>query len=481
MPSADIPFPVTSSVGGKPQEGGGRLINAIVEKLSDGARATVVRKRAPGMNQVANITGRTNCRGMITVNATTLVAVTDRLVAITPSGTGPFTVTDLGALNGTLPVTFAKNNKTPTPDIVCVTENGPFLVTTTTAPVSYPDPDVGSPNSVSFGDGYFFFTYGDGTVIASDLNSTAINPLDFATAEAKSDTLNRAVFFRQELFLMGSASIEVWQNTANPTGFPFSRSTVIPRGLVSRWAVAGFEDGWANTLVWVGDDNIVYQMQGYAPARISTHDVERAIEAYTTEGNADSLYAFVYMVEGHAYWALKSPTWTWVYDVTTQSWSERRSYERTTWRGQFSARNSGVWLVGDDNTGLVFAMDGAYYNEGNDPLVWQVESGQMADFPTRVVCARADFDFVVAVGDDTGAVPIQTAPTVLIAWSDNGGATFSEPLRRTLGGMGDYKHRITVFRTGLTGPMGRMWKLTVSDPVYVGILGGSMMSDIRNP
>ena len=40
---------------------------------------------------------------------------------------------------------------------------------------------------------------------------------------------------------MGLGTIEVWQNTGNPVGFPFSRVTVIPRGLAGPSAVAGFE------------------------------------------------------------------------------------------------------------------------------------------------------------------------------------------------------------------------------------------------
>ena len=467
-----------SSTGAKFQENGGRLVNAIPETLADGARNRVVIKRAPGLNLVADAQ-RANCRGMLAVGGQTLVAFTNRLVVMQPSGTGPFAVTDLGAFDGDVPVTMAKNNKTPNPDIVAVSENGGFILSTSGPPVSYTDPDLGSPNSVCFGDGYFFFTYGDGTVIASGLNTTDVDPVDYATAEAKSDVLLRGVFFRQELFLMGSASIEVWQNTANETGFPFSRSTVIPRGLIGQWAVAGWEDGWANTLIWVGDDKIVYRMNGYSPERISTFDIERAIEAVAAAGNASTIKASVFMADGHAYWAVKSDQWTWVYDLTMGSLHERESYQRQTWRAQFSVTNYGIWLVGDDTTGAVYKVQGNYYREGNTAFVWEVTSGQMADFPLGVSCPRTDFDFVVAVGDDTGEAPVQTAPVVEISWSDDGGVVFNGRLLRSLGGMGKYGSRVTVLRTGLTGPQGRQWQLRVSDPVYVGLIGGDMVSDVR--
>jgi hypothetical protein len=476
----DIPFPATSSVGGKPQEGGGRLINAIPEKLADGARKTVVRKRAPGLNRIANsIDGRTHCRGFLAVGSTTLVAYDGHMEAIAPSG-GAYVNTALGALDGTTPITTAKNNKFPTADLVAVTENGAFQVFTGSAPIPYPDADVGSPNSVCFGDGYFFFTYGDGTCYASDLNDTAIDPLNFTVAESKPDGLLRGVFFRQELLLMGSASIEVWQNTAQPTGFPFSRSTVIPRGLIGQWAVAGWEDGWANTLIWAGDDNVVYQMNGYTPTRISTHDVERSIQATANAGSPETIKACVYMSEGHAFWSLKSDDWCWVYDLTTQTWHERASYQSDTWRGECTVKNYGLWLCGDSTNGVVYSIDSLYYQEGNDPLVWTVTSGFASDFPRPVFVYRADFDFDMGWGVADGTNPIQTNPKVRVSWSDNG-VTWSQPLERQIGAGGAYGQRVSVLRTGTTGPVGRKWKLEVSDPVYVGLLGGAMQATLREP
>ena len=476
----EIPFPTTSTVGGKPQESGGRLINAYPEKLSDGARKTVVRKRTPGLNRVStSAAARTHCRGFLAVGSTTLVAYDGYIEAITASS-GAYSNAALGALAGTTPVTFAKNNKFPTADLVAVTENGAFQVFTGAAPIPYPDANVGSPNSVCFGDGYFFFTYGDGTCYASGLNDTSIDPLDYVVAESKPDGLLRGVFHRQELLLMGTASIEVWQDTANPTGFPFSRSTVIPRGLIGQWAVAGWEDGWANTLIWAGDDCIVYTLNGYTPTRISTHDVERAIQATANAGDADTIKACVYMADGHALWSIKSADWCWVYDLTTQTWHERASYQSNTWRGECTVKNYGFWLCGDSTTGDVYDIDANYYQEGNDPLVWTVTSGAAADFPNRVFISRADFDFDVGWGIADGTYPTQTNPRINVSWSDDGGVQFSQPLQRELGKSGAYQQRVTVHRTGLTGPAGRLWKLSVSDPVYVGLLGGAMTAAVRN-
>jgi hypothetical protein len=68
-----------------------------------------------------------------------------------------------GTLNGTEKVFWARNNKSPTPDVVCVAPGTGAFSVTSAAVISFADPDIGTPNSVGFMDGFFIFTYGDGT------------------------------------------------------------------------------------------------------------------------------------------------------------------------------------------------------------------------------------------------------------------------------------------------------------------------------
>ena len=332
----------------------------------------------------------------------------------------------------------------------------------------YPDSDVGSPAAVTAIDGYFVFVYGDARARSTGLNSTSITTLDNAFAESGPDGLLRAIAFRGELFLMGQGTIEVWQNTGNPTGFPFSRATVLPRGLVGPHAVAGHEDGWSNSLIWVGDDSIVYRLDGYTPTRISTHSVERMIEALDDRA---TLEASVFMAAGHAFWCLRSPEWTWVYDLTTQAWHERRSHGSPTFRGSASVRAFGRWLLGDANTGKVFILDENAQREGSDPLVARIESVPTDDFPNRATATRLDIDFVAGTGEAAGLAPIGTDPTCLVSWSLNGGASFGQPVARTLGAQGTWQRRISVNRLGMIEPSGLVVAIECADPVFFSVLG----------
>ncbi len=466
-----IPFPASSSPGREPQDTAGRLTNVYGEQ-EGGNR--IVFHRVPGMVRVVD-TARVHCRGLHAgPSATLFVAYDDRLWSVTRSGT-VWTASDRGALIGTTGVTFAQNNKSPTPDVVCVTSEGAFTLTVGGAPVSFPDPDLPQPNSVTFFGGYFIFTTRNGAIWATGLNDTTVDPVSFTRADQRSDFLLRGIAFGDQFFAFGQSSIEVYSN-AGTTPFPLAFRGSIYRGLAAPFAVAGFEAGWSNELIWVADDGRIYRLSGYTPDPISTPSVERAIEDLP---NRETLSACVYMAGGHAFWSLSSDRWTWVYDLTTKTWHERKSYGLNAWRGSCSVRFDEQWVVGDAINGALYTISRDYTLEHNDPIVCTLESDRVNAFPNRNVVARADFDFTFGVGSEIGLDPIQTDPRASISWSDDGGANWSSPLLREIGRQGQYGRRATVLRTGMAGPAGRKWRVSVSDSVPLSFRGGDMSGQLR--
>lgn len=466
-----IPLPRAPSKDNPQRAGTGRLVNVILEQLGSG---DVIYKRAPGLTTFSmSGSGAIHCRGFVLANTNTVLAVFNGFVeAITMSGVNPI-MTAIGTLDGTKIVSLAVNNKTPTADIVAVTENGAFVLSASVAPVSYPDVNVGSPNSVTFGDGYFFFTYGNGKCIASALNGTAINPLNSILINSASDGCVRGIWFAQTLFLFTPSRCEAWTNTANPTGFPFSRSAVIPRGLINAQAIAGFESNFTSSLIWVGSDSVIYLMRGYAPYRISTNNMERRIQAVADK---TTLRANVYMQDGHAFWQLSSSDFTFVYDLTNSVWQERTSYGQSFSRIEQSIYAFGKWIVGDFATGLLGVIDGLTFSEYGNALQWELTSLPAVDFPVQAIVSRADFNFIAGTGKSTGTDQTMTNPVVDISWSEDGGATFKMPVQRAIGKGGVNGQAVAVLRTGQTRRYGRSWRLRVSDPVFVGLLGATMES-----
>lgn len=471
-----IAFPVSSAPGASRGEGQGRLLNAYAEKLQAGGASASVIRRVPGLRRAVDTETLGICRGMITVAGVTLACIDDRLIKIELSGS-TYTATDLGELPGEGLVTMAANNASPTPDVAATTSVGNYIIDLTTGPADYPDADLPQANSVTFLDGYFLFSIADGRIFASALNDTAVNPLDFTTCQARPGGLYRVVSFGQQLYAFGPSSVEVFANTANEEGFPFSRVAVIPTGLLAPSAIAGFEDGWGAALIWVGDDRAVYRLDsGYGPQRVSPPDLDRALQAV---GSTADLHALVYEHPGHSCWSISGPLFTWVYDLTSGWWHERESYLQSNWSARCSVRFEGQWIVGHASNGCVYVVDDEWRREDSGPLVMTIRSGQNTGFPNSVVSPRLELQVVVGQGDDAGEQPIETDPRCTIRYSKDGGNTFSLPVVRSLGKQGAYSTRVTVNRLGMARNKGFVFEIEVSDPVYFALLGGDIEADAR--
>jgi hypothetical protein len=472
---ADIVFPTSTAPGERPGEGSGRLINCYAEPLDQGARASYARRRAPGLSLLATIL-HLGCRGLHYYNGDLFVAQAERLTRINLVG-GVFVVTDIGELPGTKRVTFARNNKAPIPDIVCVAEDGAFIVTRDAPPTSYPDGDLPQPISVSFLDGYFIFAIRDGRYFVSGLNDTTVSALDFGKAESHPGGLLNAKGFGEQLILLGPNGMEFWQNAGNATGTPFSRAAVFSKGLADTFAIAGDEDGFSS-LIFVADDNGVYRLDGgYQPTKISTPDLDRLVEGVTDKTTLDVTVA---VTSGHMWATVSGPTFSWTYELATGFWHERASYLDNHWRGVCSIKAFNGWVIGDRTTGDVWQLDPKAAKEGNKPLVMRLHSLPMSNFPDRIAIPRADFDVIVGQGLVTGDEPIETDPVCLISWSDDGGNSFGTPLQRSLGRLATHRTPVVVNRTGMSSRYGRVWRIDVSDPVFVSWLSGSMDAAARS-
>jgi hypothetical protein len=489
---SQIPFPLGSYPGRRTHESAGRLINAYAEPLGPGAVGAAKIVSAAGLlkfTEAVAIEGETlvpltGYRGAILVGGTLFVAFSGVLVTVDEAGT----VTMAGLLPNVTTgvfdpvrdrVQFSRNNhQPPPPDVVATTSNGNSYLCTTTSVTAF---DVTPPGMTEitnvFMDGYTFYADASGLIQASQINDAdSFDALDVTRAQAKAGQLRRLIAYDQHLFAMCETWIEVYRNTANPAGFPFSRVAVINRGLIATYAVAGFQDGFGKALVWVGDDNGIHILDGYTVTRISTPDVDRHIEELEDKS---SIEAQAYITSGAAFVVVSSPEWTWEFNLTTQQWNERRSRLKSgalldRWRGTGdSVFAFGKWLVGDTHSGKLHEITSDARKEDDAPLVMRIESAPVHDFPRGLSVPRADFNWAPGTGRAPGDDPIETDPQVQVSWSDDGGLHWSNPLWRSLGRQ-DANPAITILRTGRTAAQGRRWGLEISDPVYAALLGGDM-------
>lgn len=449
-----VPYPLSSTPGQRPGEGEGRLINCYSEKSGD----TVYIRRSPGLVMVAD-TGRTGPRGSIEVNGTTYVAYTDCVVAV--SAANAVTVLS-GALPGSDGVTFARNNRTTnavsTPDVVAVRETGGAYVVSSSAVAPYPDPDIpATVNSVDFMDGYFLFTTKEGLLYASQLNDTATSALSFASAESKPDGLVRGMVYGGAFYAMGTNTIEAWLNVGG-SPFPLQRTpTVMPIGLLTTMAVAGFELGWDHEPYFVAHDGTVHVIRGYQTSEVSTPDVKAFIAASTVS----TLEASVYTAKGCGFWVLSSDKGTWEWNVTTRRWNERKSLTGVRWRGSRTVKVKGRWIVGDKQSTQLLAISDAVTTEAGSATPWTAESSPLKEFPVRVAIPAVLGEFTEADGVE-----------VNVSWSRDGGKTWATPQTRSLA-LAD-KYAVRVNRLGLSTHHGLRVRFSSTSAGDFSFLGASV-------
>ena len=470
MPSP-ISFPTTSSPGRNSFENGGRLINCYAEKAPEGAANPLRIRRDAGLTKSFTPAVPAIPRGVLNVRGLLYTVVGNNVYQTA----GTITTQLAGTVAGDGPVFLSANMRAPTPDILLVSNAGMYSIASLTV-TPFSDPDLPATNSITYVGGYFFTSSAIGQVNASGINATTFSGLDFANADAYPDGLKRVVGFSRDLYMFGDASLEIWSNTGNATGFPFSFQSAQPIGLAGSNAIAGFELGFSGGLIWAANDNKIYQLSGNIPQVVSTSYIEWLIGLVADK---ETLEASVHVVDGKPRFILSSPIWTWIYDLTSGQWHERMSYGSTRWRCGLGANFNSQWLVFDKTTGQAFIVDGNNQREDDQPLVVEVRSSQTLKFPNQFVVDRADFLFAMGLGDITGIAPIETAPVVSISWSDDGGVTFKNPVLRSLGLQGEYGRKVTVRRCGQTKSQGRQWKLQISDPRPVVLIGGSYDGEDR--
>lgn len=471
-----IPFPAMTAEGRKAQETGGRLINCYAAEIKGAPAAPVIWTRSAGMRRLSGAEALNGCRGMIPIGGVLLRVLKDRVDA-TSEGEGTFTTTELGPLEGDLPVTLAQNNASPVPDTVCVTENGTFTLFGDAAPAAFADGDLPVVNSVSQIDGYIVFTTAGGQLWTTDLNSTAVATNAFEGLPEGS--LLRAIEFGNEIYAFGSWGFRVYRN-AGLSPFPLEYTGVKRDvGLAGTHAVAGGQDGWAEALLFAGSDSRVYRIDGYQPVPVSTADVSRAIE-----GAADrsALQAMVYMAGGEAFWVLTNPgKWTFEYNLATGLWNERASFGRTDWRARQATRMFDRWVCGDAGTDGLFQIVAGLGSEHGDPLIYSLSSGIVSAFPRRLNAIRTWLRFSVGHGIVDGQDPIETDPLVRSSWSRDGGVTFDHPLERPLGREGAFDQVVTIGNSGPSTGQGLQLRLDVSDPVHAGFTGAEAEFEVLAP
>lgn len=446
-----------------------RCVNFYPEASESGqSKAIAMLVGCPGLVRFATLAGG-GVRGCIRFSANvSVVVIGANVYTVTPGGVG----TIIGACDfATTPVSMASNGTV----IMLVTgPNGYTVNPAGGTVVQITDPNFQGADRVDFIDGYFVFNKPNTQQFQiTQLYTTNIDPLDFASAEGAPDLLVSLICDHREIWLFGETTTEVFFNSGNPD-FPFERiqGAFIQQGCAAKNSPARFAGGVA----WVTQNEqgqgMVVRSAGYQPQRISTHAVELAIAGYSTIADA---VGFVYQQEGHEFYMLTFPTGnaTWVYDAVTQLWHERvwrkpgdGSLNRH--RAQCVMAFAGRIVVGDWENPYLYSWDlNTYTDDGGIlPAIRQVPHAASSNNVWQFF-HKLWIDMETGIG--LNGVGQGSDPQVALCWSDDGGHAFGTEVWAPAGKIGERKRRVNFRRLGKSRD--RVFRVTITDPVKRVIIG----------
>lgn len=275
-------------------------------------------------------------------------------------------------------------------------------------------------------------------------DGTVWNGLDFVTKEGSPDYIQSIFADREQLYIFGTETSEVWQNDTNTGDLVRLSGAMAKEGSGARYCVVTMQEH----IYFLGGSpsgsTVAYRVDGFTPTRISTHSIE---ERWATQGVAISTaIAWNYLDDGHYMWVICfSSGSSWVYDATEKFWHERASWTGAAlgpykpWYHTFIPEwgTNGQHIVGDHGSGKVWIMDSAFSDEDGSDVQ------RVRDLPfiyggqgKHVYVGRVDLDM------DTGEIVSGAEPTISLQWSDDNGATISTPDPAGFGTAGQYGKRV---------------------------------------
>jgi hypothetical protein len=358
------------------------------------------------------------------------------------------TYTLLGRITpGTAPVSMAEN----TLDLIIV-DGSPTgwhitLATDAFAVITDTTGTFRGGSSVGYLDTYLLFSVpGTPQFQSSDSLALTFDPLWFANISAAPDILVSLAVAKREIWLIGQRSTEIFYD-AGGADFPFQsqQGVSIDHGCAAANSVVVLD----NAVYWLSrtrrGEGIVVSGAGYQAKRVSTYAIETEISSYDVISDAVGMS---YMLNGHMFYLLTFPTAdkTWMYDVTTELWSE------LCWLDgdgvEHRHRANCMYLCGDDvlcgdwQSGNVYALDTAVYTDNGAPIK------RLRHFPHVQADGKRLFHRQIIVDMQAGEAQ-PGDDQVFLSYSNDRGRSFGNPVGTTLGVIGNYLTQLQWQRLGM--------------------------------
>lgn len=417
---------------------------------------------APGLVQLTTVSGVDVTRGQHVmaglayyVIGTSLYRL-DRTIVL---GVDTWGTTNLGTIESTGRVSMADNGTQ-----LCIVVPGGKAYIFTEGPATLTEiTDVnfdGPASSVVFIDGFFVFTKSTGKkYFHSPLNSglTGYDALDFGTAEADPDQIRSAHVHNNQLFIIGSETVEVFRNIGRtPNSFQRIPGAVFPKGIFAPFTSVNTQNRFAFIGGGVNESPSVWRYTGNGFEKISTTAIENKLRLFT-DSEVEAAFAWNYAESGAFFIGFSIGDSCFQYNEVSGKWNELESSDgKYRVAGMITAY--GRVLVGDQLDGRIGEIDRDTRSEYGSDIKRTLITRPFDQLGKRNTVSVIELVIPAGVGTST------LDPQMRLSWSDDGGRTYSNELSRGMGKVGEYDRRLRWLRMG-NFPRSRILKFELSEQV----------------
>lgn len=438
MSILDVPAVGSTSVGGSHIDKQ-RLINLYPVETKGKAL-----KSAPGMEWCTEI-GSGDHRGAIEYKEKLIYVSGSSVYAMDKD----YGVVNIGTVSGTTGRCILFHNGTQVM-IIDRTGKGYTWDGGYYAQITDPDFTALKPTTGVFHDGYAVVNKsGTGEFyISTSYDFSEWAALDFATAESYPDDITHIETDKSLLWVFGTKTLEVYQNTGN-VDFPFEplRSVTSHFGAIPE-TVRRLD----NTLFWLAENEqggrvVVRLVSNADPVVISDEEIN-AFLGGLAKHDFEAVETDAIWWQGHPWYLITFKEYagygiTLVYDSATGAWWE--------WSGRYESVDSlgrvpfsshvyfnGEHLVGDLDTGDVYRLKGSNMNGAKMVRERRFRAIRANGMPLKF--SKVEVEMETGNGTD--------ADTMELSISFDGGRTWGNSRAKSIGAQGQYGKRVIWHRCG---------------------------------
>lgn len=314
--------------------------------------------------------------------------------------------------------------------------------------------------------------------------------LDYGEKIGDADNIVAMIQVVSNLFVFGRDSAEVHFDSGDARGQIFHRqeNALVNFGCLAPDSLCRY----GNEVYWLGRDKAgtigVFAVgQDFTPKRISTRGVETRIQLYD---RLDDCWSYAYAVNGHGFVVFNFPSGTstdggenngatWVFDVTSETWTRRSRWNVTDgkayrYAAQFATLNFGKLIVGDGTTDALYYLDSEqFFNhtpDGAQEMIQGIFTTPITYDNNKMITIDA-----IQLNHQPGFAPRTgqgSDPVWLMASSKAMGIVFGYERPAPAGATGQYGTRTRWLKCGF----GRLqvFRFRISDPIRRVVTGYSL-------